>query len=84
MNNEDKPKQVPDFEAGIKRLEEIVAALEEKEITLETSLALFREGVELVQHCTALLDKAERQMELLLEGPDGELQVESASFIVEG
>ncbi|HWQ89857.1 MAG TPA: exodeoxyribonuclease VII small subunit [Desulfitobacteriaceae bacterium] len=84
MNNEDNSRQIPDFEAGIKRLEQIVMALEEKEISLEVSLAFFREGMELVQFCTSLLDNAERQMELLMEGPDGELRVAPASFIGEG
>ncbi len=76
--------QAPNFESGVDRLEQIVKSLEQKEISLESALTLFREGIELVQHCTDLLDKAERQMELLLEGPDGQIRVETASFTVEG
>lgn len=77
-------KQAPNFESGVDRLEQIVKSLEQKEISLESALTLFREGIELVQRCTDLLDKAERQMELLLEGPDGQIRVETASFTVEG
>ncbi len=76
--------RTPNFESGVDRLEEIVKSLEQKEISLESALTLFREGIELVQHCTGLLDKAERQMEILLEGPDGQIRVEAASFTVEG
>lgn len=83
-NIEDNNIQVQDFETGINRLEQIVNSLELKEISLESALVLFREGIELVQYCTGLLDKAEQQMELLLEGPDGQIRVEAASFIVEG
>lgn len=72
------------FEAGIERLEQIVGSLEQKDVPLEAALSLFREGVELVQHCNKLLDEAEKQMEVLLEGPDGALRVETVSFVMEG
>lgn len=71
------------FENGINRLEQIVKALEQKDVPLDTALSLFREGVDLVRHCTGLLDQAERQMEILLE-TDGELRVEPAIFSGEG
>lgn len=81
MNIESSSKQVLNFESGINRLEQIVIKLEEKEISLESALTLFREGMELVQYCNGLLDKAEQQMELLLEGPEGQIKVETASFL---
>jgi len=71
------------FETGVERLEQIVRALEQKDVPLDNALSLFREGVELVQHCTNLLDQAEKQMEILLES-DGELRVEPATFSGEG
>ena len=60
------------FEEGIERLERIVEALEERDVSLEKALSLFKEGVGLVQHCNALLDKAERVMQVLLT-EDGEV-----------
>jgi exodeoxyribonuclease VII small subunit len=84
MNIGENSSQVQDFESGINRLEQIVMSLEQKEISLESALVLFREGIGLIQYCTGLLDKAEQQMELLLEGSDGQIRVETASFIVEG
>lgn len=65
------------FEAGIQRLEGIVKELEQRDVPLENALSLFREGVGLVQHCNALLDKAEQVMGVLLE-EDGKLHLEPA------
>lgn len=68
------------FEQGVGRLEQIIASLEQKDIPLEQALALFREGVELVQACNRMLDQAEAQMQILLEGPDGGLKLEKANL----
>ncbi len=65
------------FEAGIERLEGIVEALEQRDVSLENALSLFQDGVSLIQHCNALLDKAEQVMGVLLE-EDGELRLERA------
>lgn len=50
------------FEQAMKRLEEIVTALEQGETPLEQSLALFEEGSKLLRQCTGLLDKAEQKV----------------------
>lgn len=71
------------LETGLQNLEIIVKTLEQKDLPLEKALSLFKEGVGLVQHCSNVLDLAEKQMELLLEGPDGQLQIRPASFDVE-
>ena len=39
------------YEEAIHRLEQIVHQLENKEIPLEESIALFQEGIELSQYC---------------------------------
>ena len=44
------------FEQQIARLEEIVAALEQGDVQLADSLALFEEGTKLVAACTKQLD----------------------------
>ena len=72
------------FEEGINQLERIVRELEQKEVPLEQALNLFRQGIELVQNCNRLLDHAEKQMEILLENPNGELEIRPADFPVEG
>ena len=60
------------FEQQIARLEEIVSALEQGDVQLADSLALFEEGAGLVGTCEALLDGAEQQVVKLQKGPDGE------------
>ena len=59
------------FEAGLKRLEEIVRALEQGDASLSDSMALFEEGAGLVRQCETMLDEAEQQVVRLRKGPDG-------------
>ena len=59
------------FEQQITRLEEIVSALEQGEVQLADSLALFEEGTKLIAACTKQLDQAEQQVVKLMKGPDG-------------
>jgi exodeoxyribonuclease VII small subunit len=56
-----------DFESALAELETIVKTLEEGELTLERSLALFERGVELSRFCHARLADAERRIEVLNE-----------------
>ncbi|MDP4126786.1 MAG: exodeoxyribonuclease VII small subunit [Bacillota bacterium] len=72
------------LETGIQNLEKIVKLLEQKDLPLEKALAYFKEGVGLVQYCSNVLDQAEKQMEILLEGQDGQLNVKPINFEVEG
>ena len=59
------------FEDRIRRLEEIVAALEKGDVQLADSLALFQEGAKLITACSAQLDQAEQQVVKLMKGPGG-------------
>ena len=59
------------FEQQIARLEEIVSALEQGDVRLADSLALFEEGTKLIAACTKQLDQAEQQVVKLMKGPDG-------------
>lgn len=60
------------FEAAMLRLEEIVKALEDGKAPLDTSLALFEEGVGLVAMCKNQLDNAEQKVKILLENGNGD------------
>ena len=59
------------FEQRIARLEEIVSALEEGDVQLADSLALFEEGTKLIAECGKQLDQAEQTVVKLMKGPDG-------------
>jgi exodeoxyribonuclease VII small subunit len=58
---------IKDFEAAIAELETVVKRLEEGELSLEQSLALYERGVTLSKFCHARLEDAERRIELLNE-----------------
>ena len=64
-------KKPPTFEERLAALEAVVEALEGDELTLETSLAQYREGVEHLKACRTLLDAAEARLAELVE-VDGE------------
>lgn len=59
------------FESAMKRLEEIVRAMERGDVALDESLKLFQEGTDLVRACGKLLDDAQLQVEKVVKGPDG-------------
>ncbi len=55
------------FEEALKKLESIVEQLEDEEITLEDSVKLYEEGVQLSQFCTEILEQAELRIEQVNE-----------------
>jgi exodeoxyribonuclease VII small subunit len=59
------------FEAAFKELEKIVARLEDGQLSLDESLALFERGQALAARCGELLGAAELKIRKLL--PSGEL-----------
>ena len=71
---------IKDFEAAIAELESIVKKLEEGDLPLEQSLALYERGVQLSRFCHARLEEAERRIEILNER--GELKPAPASLDV--
>jgi exodeoxyribonuclease VII small subunit len=68
------PETAPDFETALKRLEEIVKKLESGDLTLDASLELFEEGIQLSRLCHLKLGQAERRVEILLKNNEGEQQ----------
>jgi exodeoxyribonuclease VII small subunit len=61
------------FDESLKKLEDIVAQLEEGDLALEESLKLFEEGIKLSRLCTKQLEEAERKVEILLKNEEGEI-----------
>jgi exodeoxyribonuclease VII small subunit len=58
---------IKDFEGAIAELESIVKKLEEGDLPLEQSLALYERGVQLSRFCHARLEEAERRIEILTD-----------------
>ncbi len=55
------------IEENFDKLDEIIAAMEDSDVTLEKSFKLYNEGIKLVKSCNAQLDKVEKQMIILGE-----------------
>jgi exodeoxyribonuclease VII small subunit len=61
---------IKDFETAIAELEAVVKKLEEGDLALEQSLALYERGVQLSRYCHARLEEAERRIEILTDRGD--------------
>lgn len=61
-----------DFEKALKELEKIAQALESGDMGLEESIKSFEKGMKLARFCHRTLEEAEKKIELLQKGGDGE------------
>ena len=68
------------FEKSMAELEKIVEKMEEGELSLNESLALFEKGVRLARFLREELDKAEKKISILLEDEDGAIKEEPFSL----
>jgi exodeoxyribonuclease VII small subunit len=69
------------FEAALRELETIVARLEQGEVDLEDSIALYERGQALKNHCETKLKAAEGRLEKIVlgaSGPEGAVPVDAA------
>jgi len=64
------------FETALKELEEIVGRLEQGEVDLDDSIALYERGQALKAHCEARLKAAEGRLEKVVQGAKGPEGVE--------
>lgn len=71
-----KKSTIPDFEAALAELEQLVEKMESGEQTLEESLKSFQRGVELTRLCQQGLKEAEQRVEQLLQSNNGEVRIE--------
>ena len=61
------------FEESMDQLEKIVEELEKGDLTLDQSVEKFKQGMEMSNNCSKLLDEAEKSITILLKGKDGEV-----------
>jgi exodeoxyribonuclease VII small subunit len=75
MSSANAGEQVPieqmSFEAALRELETIVTRLEQGEVDLEDSIALYERGQGLKSHCEQKLKSAESRLEKIVQGPKG-------------
>lgn len=69
------PNKMPEmsFEQALTRLQDIVAQLEGGALTLEETIAVFRQGSELASRCQHLIADAELRITKLAEPAEDEL-----------
>ena len=60
-------KAVVDFENNLKRLEEIVNILEKEEQSLENTVKLFQEGMNLSKECRKALKEVEESVKVVMD-----------------
>lgn len=65
----------------MENLEKIVSELEDGNLSLDDSVKKFEDGIKLSKHCNEILNKAEREITILLEKENGEF--EEKNFIAE-
>lgn len=61
-------KETLTFEQELEKLEQIVASIESGQVGLEESIRLYAEGMERIKRCRAVLDSAEKKIQMLTHG----------------
>lgn len=73
-----RSKKKVDFEKNLSALEAIVHQLEDGDLSLESSLGAFEDGVKLTRECQQALTEAEQRVQLLLS-KNGETEISKFS-----
>ena len=63
------------FEEALKKLEKIINELESGELSLDESLKIYQEGIELARTCNQKLDSAKKKIDLLSKNKKGEFEL---------
>ena len=58
---------LPDLEASLAEIANLIDKMEHSNLTLEQSLSNFERGVMLVKHCQKILENAEQKVQLLIQ-----------------
>jgi exodeoxyribonuclease VII small subunit len=80
MADKAKPVEKMSFEEALRELETIVRQLEQGDVELEQSIEIYERGAALKKHCQARLDAADLKVKQIIQGQDGEVKTEPASF----
>ncbi len=80
MAEKAKPVSKMSFEEALAELETIVRQLEQGDVELEQSIAIYERGAALKKHCQARLDAADLKVKQIIQGEDGAVATEPASF----
>jgi exodeoxyribonuclease VII small subunit len=64
------------YEEAFGELSDLVEKLQQGDLPLEETIALYERGMKLSFHCERFLDEADRRIEVLARGEDGRLEAE--------
>lgn len=67
MGQEKKKEESLTLEESFEKLEELLAVLENRDTTLETSFQIYQEGMRLIRSCNEKLDTVEKKMQIINE-----------------
>jgi exodeoxyribonuclease VII small subunit len=76
MEKDKKISPKMSFEEALGELEDVAMKLEGGELGLDDSIKEFEKGIRLARFCQQKLDEAERKIEILQKGADGEVKPE--------
>ena len=72
---QNNPAKNPPFEEALQKLESVVEAMESDDLPLETLLAKYEEGANLVKICQEKLAEAELKIQQLEKNAAGEMKL---------
>ncbi|MBJ7326143.1 MAG: exodeoxyribonuclease VII small subunit [Chthoniobacterales bacterium] len=84
MPKSKKENEPRNFEDAMKRLDEIVAELEDDKLPLDEMIARYEEGVTLARACGEKLEAAEQKVRLIARQSDGSIKLEEFDEAEEG
>ncbi len=70
-------KEEKTFEENLKELEDIATSLESGNLGLDEAIKEFEKGIKLSKECSNKLDEAEKKINILVQGENGELKEEN-------
>ncbi len=65
------------FEESLSELEQIASKLESGDLGLDEAIKEFEKGIKLSKECSEKLDEAEKKINILVQGEDGQLKEEN-------
>ena len=69
----DKPLKKEKFEDHLRQVEETVKSLEGGKLGLEESIEKYETGIKALRQCYAILEQAEKKIQMLVKEKDGTL-----------
>lgn len=70
-------KEEKTFEENLKELEDIATNLESGDFGLDEAIKEFEKGIKLSKECSNKLDEAEKKINILVQGEDGNIKEEN-------